>query len=93
MGTCKSFWPCTLACGSKPTLSHAAPLLVVVVLFFVFLFIVYCFYYYYVDGNLKLMTKEGCVKDIYNALVMHGDSKDLVDAACSALWYLSLEGM
>ena len=43
------------------------------------------------EDNLKILTAEGCVQDICNVLEVHGDSKDCVDAALSALSALSTE--
>ena len=45
------------------------------------------------DDNMKIMTKEGCVKDVYKAMATHCDCRELVDAACSAMWSLSSDGM
>ncbi len=45
------------------------------------------------DDNMKIMTKERCVQDVCAAVATHGDCKDLVDAACSALCSLSVDGM
>lgn len=41
---------------------------------------------------MLIITKEKGVQDICNALEAHGHCSDLVDAACSALWSLSMEG-
>ena len=41
---------------------------------------------------MVIITKERGVRDICSALQTHNDNKDLVDAACSALWSLSMEG-
>ena len=45
------------------------------------------------DGNLGILTKEKGVVDVCKALTAHGVNSDLVDAACSALWSLSMEGV
>ena len=41
---------------------------------------------------MSIITKERGVQDICNALECHSGCSDLVDAACSALWSLSMEG-
>ena len=45
------------------------------------------------EKNTQIITEERGIKDILLALENHGQCKDLVDAACSALWSLSMEGM
>lgn len=44
------------------------------------------------EKNTQIITKERGLQDILLALENHGECKDLVDAACSALWSLSMEG-
>ena len=45
------------------------------------------------ESNMLIITKERGVQDICNALEQHNQCSDLVDAACSALWSLSMEGI
>ena len=44
------------------------------------------------EKNTQIITEERGLQDILLALENHGQCKDLVDAACSALWSLSMEG-
>ena len=44
------------------------------------------------EKNTQIITQERGLQDILLALENHGQCKDLADAACSALWSLSMEG-
>ena len=45
-----------------------------------------------IERNTQIITEERGLQDILLALENHRQCKDLVDAACSALWSLSIEG-
>lgn len=45
-----------------------------------------------IEKNAQIITEERGLQDILLALENHRQCKDLVDAACSALWALSMEG-
>lgn len=44
------------------------------------------------EKNTQIITQERGLQDILLALENHGQCKDVADAACSALWSLSMEG-
>ena len=44
------------------------------------------------DENCKIVHEERGVDDIVNAMQVYEEDADLVDAACSALWSLAMDG-
>ena len=51
------------------------------------------FFVCFVEKNTQIITEERGLQDILIALDNHGQCKDLCEAACSALWSLSMEGI
>jgi len=47
----------------------------------------------FIDANLEILTKEKGVSDVCKALDCYKEEPELVEAACSTLWSLSMEGM
>jgi len=66
------------------------------VLQYMFMVCVYCtlieFFVCFVEKNTQIITEERGLQDILIALDNHRQCKDLSEAACSALWSLSMEG-
>lgn len=46
----------------------------------------------FVEANCKIVSEERGLEDICLAMGRHNTDVDLVEAACSALWSLSMEG-
>ena len=46
----------------------------------------------FVEANCKIVSEERGLEDICLAMGRHNTEVDLVEAACSALWSLSMEG-
>ena len=46
-----------------------------------------------VETNCKIVTEERGLQDICQAMDRHSQDVELVEAACSALWSLSMEGI
>ena len=46
-----------------------------------------------IEENAKIVTEEQGIQDIVNAMNAHGTNAALLEAACAALWTLSVEGM
>ena len=44
------------------------------------------------EGNSKIVTEERGLQDVINVFEKHGEVSDVIEAACSALWSLSMEG-
>lgn len=44
------------------------------------------------ESNARIVTEERGLKDICQAMASHKDAADLIEAACSAIWSLSMEG-
>jgi len=44
------------------------------------------------EANAKIVTEERGLQDICRAMDAHEDVADLIEAACSAVWSLSMEG-
>jgi len=47
----------------------------------------------FAEKNTQIITEERGLQDILIALDNHGQCKDLTEAACSAIWSLSMEGI
>ena len=53
-----------------------------------------CFVYKYcLEANAKIVSEEHGLQDICRAMDTHSNISDLIEAACSALWSLSMEGL
>ena len=46
----------------------------------------------FVEANCKIVSEERGLEDICLAMGRHNTDVELVEAACSALWSLSMEG-
>ena len=51
------------------------------------------FFICFAEKNTQIITEERGLQDILIALDNHKQCKDLSEAACSALWSLSMEGI
>lgn len=47
---------------------------------------------HFVEANCKIVSEERGLEDICLAMGRHNTDVELVEAACSALWSLSMEG-
>ena len=47
---------------------------------------------HFVEANCKIVSEERGLEDICIAMGRHNTDVELVEAACSALWSLSMEG-
>ena len=47
---------------------------------------------FFVEANCKIVSEERGLEDICLAMGRHNTDVELVEAACSALWSLSMEG-
>lgn len=45
------------------------------------------------EGNAKIVSAERGLQDITTAMDNHNEVSDLIEAACSAIWSLSMDGM
>ena len=45
-----------------------------------------------IEANARIVTEERGLQDICQAMDTHMDKPQLMEAACSAIWSLSMEG-
>ena len=45
------------------------------------------------EANARIVTEERGLQDICQAMDTHQDICDVMEAACSAIWSLSMEGL
>ena len=46
----------------------------------------------FTENNAKIVTEERGLQDVVKVMETHSDVSDVIEAACSALWSLSMEG-
>jgi len=55
-------------------------------------FVKHTLFFLLLEANAKIVTEERGLQDICRAMDAHEDVADLIEAACSAVWSLSMEG-
>ena len=51
-----------------------------------------CVQHHSTEQNCKIISEEQGLKDVNEAMLTHSENAVVIEAACSAIWSLSMEG-